>query len=51
MTGRMPSTPASRSYEYQDKPWKDSEKNYAAMVDMIDRDAGRLFGLLKGTRD
>jgi arylsulfatase A-like enzyme len=32
---------------YADKPWKESEKIYAAMIDMIDRDVGRLFGLLK----
>jgi arylsulfatase A-like enzyme len=35
---------------YADKPWKDEEKIHASMIDMIDRDMGRLFGLLKELR-
>ena len=32
---------------YADKPWTNEEKIYAAMIHLIDRDMGRLFGLLK----
>lgn len=32
---------------YQDKPWTDLQKTYAAMVTRLDRDVGRLFALLK----
>lgn len=31
---------------YQDKPWTDQQKNYAAMVTRLDRDVGRLLDLL-----
>jgi arylsulfatase A-like enzyme len=33
--------------QYQDKPWTDLQKTYAAMVTRLDRDVGRLFDLLK----
>jgi len=32
---------------YADKPWTEDEKIFATMVDMLDRDMGRLFALLK----
>ena len=32
---------------YQDKPWTEQEKNYAAMVTRLDSDVGRLLALLK----
>jgi len=32
---------------YKDKPWSDTEKNYAAMVTRIDSDVGALVDLLK----
>jgi len=32
---------------YQDKPWSEQEKNYAAMVTRLDSDVGRLLALLK----
>jgi arylsulfatase A len=32
---------------YQDKPWSEQEKNYAAMVTRIDSDMGELVALLK----
>lgn len=32
---------------YANEPWAENEKIYAAMIDLIDRDMGRLFGLLK----
>lgn len=35
---------------YADKPWKEEEKIHAAMIDLIDRDMGRLFALLKELR-
>jgi arylsulfatase A-like enzyme len=35
---------------YADKPWKEEEKIHAAMIDLIDRDMGRLIGLLKELR-
>ncbi len=31
---------------YQDKPWPESAKKYAAMVAMVDRDVGEVFALL-----
>lgn len=36
--------------EYADRPWKQEEKIHAAMIDLIDRDMGRLFELLKELR-
>ena len=36
--------------EYADRPWTENEKVHAAMIDMIDRDMGRLFGLLQELR-
>ena len=33
--------------EYADKPWKDTEKAYAAMVTRLDSDVGRILALLK----
>lgn len=33
--------------EYRDKPWTETQKNYAAMVTRLDRDVGRLLSLLK----
>lgn len=33
--------------EYQDKPWTNLQKTYAAMVSRLDRDVGRLLDLLK----
>ena len=35
---------------YADKPWTDNEKVHAAMIDLIDRDMGRLFALLAELR-
>lgn len=35
---------------YADRPWKEEEKIHAAMIDLIDRDMGRLFALLKELR-
>lgn len=35
---------------YADKPWKEEEKIHAAMIDLIDRDTGRLLALLKELR-
>ena len=35
---------------YADKPWTKDEKIFAAMIDMIDRDMGRLFALLQELR-
>jgi arylsulfatase A-like enzyme len=35
---------------YADRPWKQEEKVHAAMIDLIDRDMGRLFALLKELR-
>lgn len=32
---------------YRDKPWSDTQKAYAAQVTRLDRDVGRLVGLLK----
>jgi len=32
---------------YADRPWKQDEKVHAAMIDLIDRDMGRLFALLQ----
>jgi len=32
---------------YQDKPWTEQEKNYAAMVTRLDSDVGRILALLK----
>jgi arylsulfatase A-like enzyme len=32
---------------YKDKPWTETQKNYAAMVTRLDTDVGRLFSLLK----
>lgn len=32
---------------YKDKPWSETEKNYAAMVTRLDHDVGRLFTELK----
>jgi arylsulfatase A-like enzyme len=32
---------------YADKPWTDLQKTYAAMVTRLDRDVGRLLGLLR----
>ncbi len=32
---------------YQDKPWSEQEKNYAAMVTRLDSDVGRILALLK----
>lgn len=32
---------------YKDKPWTETQKNYAAMVTRLDTDCGRLFDLLK----
>lgn len=32
---------------YADKPWTDLQKTYAAMVTRLDRDVGRLLGLLE----
>jgi arylsulfatase A len=32
---------------YKDKPWSQTEKNYAAMVTRLDGDVGRLLALLK----
>lgn len=32
---------------YRDRPWSETEKNYAAMVTRLDSDLGRLFDLLK----
>lgn len=35
---------------YADRPWKEEEKIHAAMIDLIDRDMGRLFALLAELR-
>jgi arylsulfatase A-like enzyme len=35
---------------YADKPWTEDEKIHAAMIDLIDRDMGRLLALLKELR-
>jgi arylsulfatase A-like enzyme len=33
--------------QYENQPWTKDEKVHAAMIDLIDRDMGRLFALLK----
>lgn len=33
--------------EYADKPWTEKQKNYAAMITLMDKDIGRILTLLK----
>jgi len=39
--------PVPSDAPYSDKPWSQTEKNYAAMVTMLDRDVGRIVGLVR----